>query len=350
MTTQETETTEMVETKIFSVQDLRTAEIARLEEVAKMGTDMLKVEITDKATLKAVHDARIVLQKNRTTITNSRKAFTENLTKAQKDAIQIEKDLIAIISPTEILLDEKEKAYEAEQARIKKEKEEAEQAIIQKRYDALNEIEAVFIPSEVAKMSDEGFPFFLEMHKKKYDQKLEERRLAEEKRIQEQAEIDRKNAEAAEELRKQKEEQEKIAEANRIESERIQKENARIAEEQAQRARELADKEKAIKYKEDEQKRQEETKKAQDEAVEKARKEETERIEKERIQKEEEEAKKKEFMENEAKYVAWLEENGVNDETRGEFTTQVSAERVVLYRKVSTFYINGKPEEKIEEK
>lgn len=350
MTTQETETTDLVETKIFSVQDLRTAEVLRLEEVAKKGKEAIDIEIIDKATLKAVHDARIILQKNRTTILKSRLAFTAGLTQAQKDAIQIEKDLIAIISPTELALEEKEKAYEAEQARIKKEKEEAEQANIQKRFDALNEIEAVFIPGEVAKMSDEGFPFFYDMHKKKYEQKLEERRIAEEKRLQEQAEIDRKNAEAQEELRKQKEEQDKIAEANRIESERIQKENARIAEEQAQKAKELADKEKAIKDKEEEQKRQEEAKKAQDEAIEKAKKEEAERIENERIQKEEEEAKKKDFMEKEARYIAWLSDNGVNDETRAEFTTQVSKEKVVLYRQVSVFYIDEKKEEKIEEK
>lgn len=324
MTTQENTTTELVETQIFSVQDLRNSEVLRLEEVAKKGQEAIDIDITDKATLKLVHDARIMLQKNRTTISKSRLAFTAGLTQAQKDAIQIEKDLIAIISPTELLLEEKEKAYEAEQDRIKKEKEEAEQANIQKRFDALNEIEAVFIPGEVAKMSDEGFPFFLDMHKKKYEQKLEERRAEEEKRVQEQAEIDRKNAEAAEELKKQREEQDRVAEANRKETERIQSENAKIAADQAEKAQELAQKEKAIKDREEAQKLQDEAKKAQ----------------------EEQEKRHKEFAEQEKAYSEWLKSNGWTEETKEEYTTIIKRHgednkdtTILLYKKISAYSV-----------
>lgn len=329
MTDTENTSTEIVETQIFSVQDLRNAEVLRLEEVAKKGQEAIDIEITDKASLKLVHDARIVLQKNRTTISKARLAFTAGLTQAQKDAIQIEKDLIAIISPIEIALDDKEKVYEAEQARIKKEKEEAEQANIQKRFDALNEIEAVFIPGEVAKMSDEGFPFFLEMHKKRYDQKLEERRLVEEKRVQEQAEIDRKNAEAAEELRKQKEEQDKIAEANRKESERIQAENSRMAAEQSQKALELAQKEKEIKDREEEQKTQDELKKIQEET----------------------EKRQKKFAEDQEKYKEWLLSNGWSEETKEEYTTVIKRHgednketTILLYKKISEYTLEKNTE------
>lgn len=330
MTTQETETTDLVETQIFSVQDLRNAEVLRLEEVAKKGQEAIDIDITDKASLKLVHDARILLQKNRTTISKSRLAFTAGLTQAQKDAIQIEKDLIAIISPTELALEEKEKAYEAEQARIKKEKEEAEQANIQKRYDALNEIEAVFIPGEVAKMSDEGFPFFYDMHKKRYDQKLEARKLEEETRRKEQEEIDRKNAEAAEELRKQREEQDKVAEANRKESERIQSENAIIAAEQSQKAQELAQKEKEIKDKEEAQKLQDEAKKAQ----------------------EEQEKRHKKFAEDEKKYKEWILSNGWTEETKEEYTTIIKRHgednketTILLYKKISEYTVEKNPDE-----
>lgn len=327
MTNTENTTTEIVETQIFSVQDLRNAEVLRLEEVAKKWQEAIDIEITDKASLKLVHDARIVLQKNRTTISKARLAFTAGLTQAQKDAIQIEKDLIAIISPIEIALDDKEKVYEAEQARIKKEKEEAEQANIQKRFDALNEIEAVFIPGEVAKMSDEGFPFFYEMHKKRYEQKLEERKQAEEKRAQEQAEIDRKNAEAAEELRKQKEEQDRVAEENRKESERIQSENARIAAEQSQKAQELAQKEKEIKDREDEQKLQEE-----------------------------QERRQKKFAEQNKAYTEWLLSNGWTEETKEEYTTIIKRHgednketTILLYKKISEYTVAKNTDEETSE-
>lgn len=334
MTDTENTTTEIVETQIFSVQDLRNAEVLRLEEVAKKWQEAIDIEITDKASLKLVHDARIVLQKNRTTISKARLAFTAGLTQAQKDAIQIEKDLIAIISPIEIALDDKEKVYEAEQARIKKEKEDAEQANIQKRFDALNEIEAVFIPGEVAKMSDEGFPFFYEMHKKRYEQKLEERKQAEEKRAQEQAEIDRKNAEAAEELRKQKEEQDKIAEDNR-------KEAARIAEEQAEKARELAQKEKEIKDREDEQKLQEEQKKAEDEL---------------RKIEEDKERRQKKFAEQNKAYTEWLLSNGWTEETKEEYTTIIKRHgednketTILLYKKISEYTVAKNTDEETSE-
>lgn len=49
--------------------------------------------------------------------------------------------------------------------------------------------------------------------------------------------------------------------------------------------------------------------------------------------------KEKELQENIKKYEQWLADNGVNDETRPEFTTSVSHEKVILYRQVAVFMI-----------
>lgn len=129
---------EIAEQELFLVSELREKELARLDLVAQKGKSLLDIEIVDKATYKLVHDGQIELRDNRTRISKGRLLFTEALTKQTKEAIQCEKDLIARIEPTEQLLKAKKDAYDTEQERIKKEKEESELLVLQDRLQELN--------------------------------------------------------------------------------------------------------------------------------------------------------------------------------------------------------------------
>lgn len=130
--------TEIAEQELFLVSELREKELARLDLVAQKGKSLLDIEIVDKASYKLVHDGQIELRDNRTRISKGRLLFTESLTKQTKEAIQCEKDLIARIEPTEQALKAKKEAYDNEQERIKKEKEEAELIVLQDRLQELN--------------------------------------------------------------------------------------------------------------------------------------------------------------------------------------------------------------------
>lgn len=344
MTTQEN--TAVIEAQVFSVQDLKDKEVERLKKLAEEAKQALETPITDKATLKLVHDTRIKLRDNRTKLNKDRKAFTAHLDEKKNAALSVEKELVGIISPIEDELLAKEEEYEKEQERIKEEKAKKEAEILQKRIEALNAVEAEYIVGQIAAMSDEGFDMFLDMHKKKYEQIVAERKRQEEEKKRQEEEAEKKRQEEAEALRKQKEENDRIAEENRKEAERIQKENARIAEEQAQKARELAEKEKAIKDKEEEQKRQEELEKARKEGEEKARKEAEEKAEAERIEKEEKEKEEKARIARLESYKAWLASEWVVDEDlelmtglTKNFVASRTWSVITLYKVVSTYNI-----------
>lgn len=336
MTTQDTA---LVETQIFSVQDLKDQEVERLKKLAEEAKKALETPIIDKASLKIVHDARIKLRDNRTKLNKDRKSFTAHLDEKKNSALSVEKELVGIISPIEDELLAKEEAYEKEQERIKEEKAREEQEILQKRIEALNAVEAEYIVGQIAIMSNEGFDMLLDMHKKKYEEILAERKRQEEEKKRQEEEAEKKRQEEAEALRKQKEENDIIAEENRKEAERIQKENARIAEENAQKARELAEKEKAIKDKEDEQKRQEELEKARKEGEEKARKEEEEKKAREKKEMEEKEQAEKDRIEKEEKYKKWFADNGVTTENREDYLTKTIENKVYLFKKIAEYTI-----------
>ncbi len=344
MTTQDTA---LVEAQVFGIQELKDKEVERLKKLAEEAKQALETPITDKLSLKLVHDTRIKLRDNRTKLNKDRKAFTAHLDEKKNAALSVEKELVGIISPIEEELLAKEEEYEKEQERIKAEKAKEEAEILQKRIEALNAVEAEYIVGQIAIMSNEGFDMLLEMHKKKYDQIVAERKRQEDEKKRQEEEAEKKRQEEAEALRKQKEENDRVAEENRKEAERIQKENARIAEENAQKARELAEKEKAIKDKEDEQKRQDDLEKARKEGEEKARKDAELKAEQDKKAQEEAEKAEKDRIEKIGKYKEWLAENGAGDSksivSSTNFTTDFIVSRtrdtLTLYKAVSTYEV-----------
>lgn len=130
--------TEIAEQELFLVPELREQELAKLDLVALKAKTALDIEIVDKKTYEAVHEAQMECRNNRTRISKGRLLFTEILTQQTKDAIKIEKEMIAKIEPTEQALKAKKEAYDNEQERIKKEKEEAELLVLQDRLQELN--------------------------------------------------------------------------------------------------------------------------------------------------------------------------------------------------------------------
>jgi len=110
--------------------DLRLEKEKELKNLAESSQEALSVAITDKKTYEQVHNQQMILRDARIDIEKSRKDFTEDMQKRVKDAIKIEKELIAVIGPIEDALKDKKKAYDDEQERIKLEAERAKQQVI----------------------------------------------------------------------------------------------------------------------------------------------------------------------------------------------------------------------------
>ena len=192
----------------------------------------------DKEGYKAVSAARKALKVERVQVEKEGKSMRDPLTQISKTISSKEKELIAIIEPTENDLAVKEKAFEDEVEQIRLEEEAKENKRIQDMADQLAAYQFPFNIEQLRSITDEQFQEALDYAKKAFQVK-EEARIAEEK-----AEVERKAAEQ-EQLRKDREELENLrkqqAEAQRI----IDEENAKLAaerkafeDEQAKKAQE----------------------------------------------------------------------------------------------------------------
>ncbi len=302
------ENTDIVEAqKIFTVSELREKEEKRLNALNDQAKIFLDNPIT-KENLEDVKNMSKLLQKTRTWIKASREFFTSDLVKRQKEAISVADKLIDIFVWTEEKIDEKIAAFQKEEQRKIDEKAKQDREALQARVDELNTYWVQMPIENLKKMSDEGFRMQADVYKVKWENSEKIRIDAEEKRKSDEA-IEKKRIEdEAKEVQKQKEENEKVAQ-----------ENQRIADDNARKSKEIEDKENDLKRQEDE-------------------KNELELHEK----------KKKLFIENEENYQIWLKENWYTSEP-GEYTTLVSPEKVVLYKRISTFTIKKLEEEILEE-
>lgn len=301
-------------TSIFTSENFYESEKERIAKLADKAKTALETPITDKASYKINHEAQIELRDERIKWEKARKEFTASLDEKKKFAIDRERSITCHIIPVEEELKAKKEAYDAEQERIKAEKEAEEARIFQERYDELMKYWVTTDLISLKAMTDDGFRMMADMYKKKWEEK-EAIRIAEEaeqKRIADEAE--KKRQEELEEARKLKEENDR-------------------------KAQEIADREKAIQDKENEIKRQEELKQAQEKARIEAITEEKARAERERIQKEEAEKEEKARMEKEAKYIKWLRDNGCNTDTREEYKIEKVWDEVILWKKVSVYKI-----------
>lgn len=94
--------------------------VAVLNELASNYRGLTIDGIQDKEGLKRVHEARVHLKRYRIEITNVGKQLREKAIAHQKAVIAQEKELVAIIEPLEVELQEKEDAIEYEKEQIRR--------------------------------------------------------------------------------------------------------------------------------------------------------------------------------------------------------------------------------------
>lgn len=232
---------------------------AQLEALAKEAKGLKIASISDKEGARIVSEKRKALKSERVEIEKQAKAMRDGLTQINRDISAKEKELIAIIEPTEKDLLAEEKRIEEEKERIRQEEITKENARIQKRIDDLAQFGFQIDYADVKSMSDETFAKYLDaakiQHKKDQAEKAEQERLrleqeekerlereAEAKRIaEEKAELERLRKEQEEREAKIRAEQEAMeAEKRKMEAERLAlEEKKRKEEEDAKRAEEL---------------------------------------------------------------------------------------------------------------
>ena len=197
------------------------AEIAKMSDIY-MGLTVKSLD--DSEGLSAVHSARMVMVKHRTSIEKLRKSSNENAQAFIKNNNNNAKKLLVLLEPIEMHLKNEEGKVEAEKARIKAEADRIEKEKIQARVDALFAVNVVLPFMDVATMTDEEYEDKLILATDAY--RTEQQRIAEEQRIK-------------------KEEEAKLA-IERAEIERIKAEQEVRAKEQAEREEALKAQERAV--------------------------------------------------------------------------------------------------------
>jgi len=286
----------------LSVADLFHPKKAELIELAKQYKDIKINWVDDKEWYRLAMDAKTALQKARTNIEKTRLDYTRQFDQKKKDAMELEKELLKEIVPTEDMLQEQIDAVKKEQDRIKKEKEEAEAKIIQDRFTKLQEYGFTPTLLEMTLISEEDFEVLLSEKKKLFDD-AESIRIEEENKAKALKEKeDKERADFAEEQKKFAEDKAKQEAEMKAKQDKIDADNKAIEDEKNKLARE---------------KEMEEFKKKTEQEA-KARAEENARLQKledEKKAKEEKEAKEKADkesqvkLEKEKKYKKWIEDN-----------------------------------------
>lgn len=336
----------------------------------------LSIEIVDKKTYEQVHQAEMMLKEARISVEKTWKAMREDAIAFQKKVIEVEKDLVSVISPTEEALKAKKKAWNDEQERKKEEEARKAEEALNNRVQELAKYG--YTPEDMFDLkikTDEEFTVLLNEKKSLWEQ-AEEIRIRKENfekmrtsRISRLFEIwmffngiwytSSEVPSIMMTVSEMEQQTDEDFDANlssfraRIEEARENMRKAR--EEQEKKDAELKAREDAIKQKEEEQKRkdeeekrQAEIKKAQEEAAEKSRKETEERIQREADKKKKDEEYKKETerllkeqeekeLEKKRKYVAFLQEIGYKKEEDHLWKVEDTEEGREFYKKVGTF-------------
>lgn len=198
----------------------------------------LPVDLTDplnEDSVKAAHEKRMKLREARVAITKTGKAMREDALKFQKDVIAKEKELVAIVEPEEARLQEFE-----DKAAVLKERE-ARKAALPMRREQLRDIdpeaEKTTTDEAILDMDATGFKEHLNQVLAAKN-KREADALAAQKAEQDarQAELDRKEREAAEKEAREKAAAEAAEKARAEERARIEREAAEKAEREKREA------------------------------------------------------------------------------------------------------------------
>lgn len=166
--------------------DLFSPKKAELQELATKYAG-LKIEwIDDKKWFEAVHKAQMELRNARISIEKTRLEYTRQFDEAKKQAISLEKELLAIIVPLEEELKAQKEAVEAEKERIRQEELEQKRLFLQNRVDQLTSFEYIFSDLlKLAQMSEEEFDSLLVEAKTSFEQKQAQKEEEEKKRQEE---------------------------------------------------------------------------------------------------------------------------------------------------------------------
>lgn len=276
---------------------------AELTALAEKSRKLEVKDLGDKATLALVHDYRMELKAARVTIEKSGKAIREDALKFQKAVIAKERELIALIEPEELRLEQIEK--QAKDHALMEERKRK----LPERMERLKTVGGDFPEENVLKMDDVMFEGHFN-------------RLQAEKNAKEAAEIEQKRREQEEKLAAEKREQDAKLEAAR--------------REQEEKDRELKEREAKL---EAEKKAIEDAKEAERKAAEEkieAEKKAAEELEK---QKQLEEQARRNQMDEE-RFEAWLAENGWTSENQADFIITddgLDAPEILLFKKISAF-------------
>lgn len=183
---------------------------ATIEEMGRQYLSLVVTDVTDQAQVKAVHDARMIVRKARVGVEKKRTELKADALAYGRRVDAEAKRLKALIEPIEShLLAEENKVKEAEEAR-RRELEERQRAVTQKRVDDLQAVGVVMPWDDVQALSDSDFAALLAESGAAFKaRKAEEERLAKERAEQE--------------------------ERNRIEAARLAEEQAKLAAEREAR-------------------------------------------------------------------------------------------------------------------
>jgi hypothetical protein len=202
--------------------------------IAKLAEKYLPLKIAglnDRGGFQAVHSARMIVKGKRVEIEKTRKELKADALEYGQQVDAEAKRLTALIEPIESHLEAEESAIENEKARLKKIEDDAKQAALQKRLDALAAVGEIANPILVANISESTFQEMLAKATAAHAERLriaeeeaEAKRLAEEsaaaERVRQEAELKAERERLAEIRRQQEAEGIKLrAEREKIEAE-----------------------------------------------------------------------------------------------------------------------------------
>lgn len=153
----------------------------------------LKIDwVKDTKWFKLVHDAQMELKNARVWIQKTRLEYTRQFDEAKKQAMDLERELLWIITPIEESLKEQKEKIEAEKEKLKEEERQKKQKLLQDRIDKLATVG--YVHPNVIILQDMDEFFFNDLFENQKvifeiaQQKIKEE---EEKRLQEQEEQDK---------------------------------------------------------------------------------------------------------------------------------------------------------------
>lgn len=302
------------------------AELIKLCDEAK-GLEIKGVD--DKEGYNLVHSTRMKFKNTRVALAKIGKQLRTDSLAFQKAVIVKEKELIAVIEPTEIELANKQKLIDEEKEMIERQK------LLPERKAKLEEIEMNVVDDDfILLMDDIKFDNFYNNAKAEYLEKKEAKIKEENERIEQ----EKRDKVIREEAEKKAREEEK--ERLELAKKQAELDKQKAVEDEKRKARELEEKK--------EKEKQEAIDKAEAEKqtiIDENRRKEKQRLINEDMKRREEEEKiraeqlAKEKKEKTKKYQNFLTDNGYTEKTKDNFYILRNGNQFTLYKKINSIII-----------